>query len=399
MEVLKKHKLIISLFLIALFLIIILLVLIKYKVGDLRPALTPAKKDIVKILEKQKTGEQVQMPLTLPSNLQIGVFAKDLSDARDLQFSPGGVLLVSVPSQGKVFAFPDKNNDGVADQTVEIISGLNRPHGLAFHDGKLFIAELTRLVRYTWDEQNLKASAEKTLFTIPFNAGHNTRTVAIKDDGTLFVSIGSSCNICVEAHEWLASVIVSNVNGENPKLFAKGLRNSVFIVLHPTTKELWGTENSRDWLGDNAPPDEINIIHSGKDYGWPYCWGDKVHDSEVDNRKLNDPCGKTESPVFKIQAHSAPLGLAFIDSPQFPKDWQGDLLVSYHGSWNRSTPTGYKVVRLKVDGNKVTEQEDFLTGFLDSTSALGRPVDLTFDAQGSLYISDDKAGVIYKVVN
>jgi len=165
----------------------------------------------------------------------------------------------------------------------------------------------------------------------------------------------------------------------------------------------------RDFLGDNLPPDEINIIEEGKDYGWPFCYGRQVHDTDFDKKVYvqivpQPPCGQTEPPIYEIPAHSAPLGLVFIHSSQFPDDWQDDLLVAYHGSWNRSTPSGYKIVRLKINDQKVISHEDFISGFLPAsptgeqgTQTIGRPVDLMFDKEGSLYISDDKAGVIYKL--
>lgn len=162
---------------------------------------------------------------------------------------------------------------------------------------------------------------------------------------------------------------------------------------------MWGTENSRDWLGDNAPPDGINIIRDGKNYGWPVCYGNKFHDKNFDPKgEQATYCADTLAPIFEIQSHSAPLGLTFINSKQFPDSQQGDLLVAYHGSWNRTEPTGYKVVRLVVEGNQITKQEDFLTGFLQGSDASGRPVDLEFDKTGSLYISDDKANAVYKIV-
>lgn len=381
--------------------------LIKTYVGDLRPAILPPKEDLPEIIEKQNTGEGVDFPLEIAGDFKIGVFAKDMGSARDLQFSPGGTLLVSSKESGTVYALPDKNKNGKADEKVEVLTGLDKPHGLAFYpfdtatgkQVKLFVAELRRVSRYSWDEKNLKATFEKKLFDLPYSGGHSTRSVVIDNDGKLFVSIGSSCNVCVEEHPWLTTIVVSDTQGSDPKVYAEGLRNSVFMTINPATGQLWATEMGRDWLGDDLPPDEINIIRESADYGWPYCWGDKVHDADFDPEgKFKGRCEKSVAPAFKIQAHSAPLGLIFINSAQFPESWQGDLLVSYHGSWNRSVPTGYKAVRLKVDGEKVTGQEDFILGFLQGSNALSRPVDLEFDKNGSLFISDDKIGVIYKVV-
>ena len=390
----------------------VFLVFTKEKIGDVRPALLPPKSSI---------GENPSFPLDLPEGFKIGIFApsasfgqaKDKSSGqatlgavRDLEFSPGGTLLVSIPADGKVVALPDKNEDGVADEVRDIVTGLSRPHGLAFHQGKLFIAQEPRVVRYNWDEENLKATEDRVLFALPKGGRHFTRTVSFNQKGQMFVSVGSSCDVCFEKHPWLGSVIVSDAEGNNPRIWAKGLRNSVFITVNPQTDQLWGTEMGRDFLGDDLPPDEVNIIRESRDYGWPVCYGNRVYDEQF-GQETQEYCKDTEPPVYEIPAHSAPLGLTFIDSPQFPGSWQGDLLVAYHGSWNRSTPIGYKVVRLDVEGEALHQtvqgEEDFISGFLPSSAsglaqAYGRPVDLIFDKAGSLYISDDKAGIIYKVI-
>ena len=389
--------------------------LIKQKVGDIRPALLPPATTQKKVA--QKTGETVSY-LNVPSGFIIGIFAQEIEGARDLEFSPQGTLLVSSPSNGAVVALPDKNNDGVADKAITILSRLNKPHGIAFFEGKLFVAEETQVARYNWDEASLSAKLDKVLFELPKSSGHVTRTITFKKDGRMFVSIGSTCNVCYEKNEFLAAVIVSNAEGEKPKLWAKGLRNSVFITVNPSTDELWGTEMGRDFLGDNLPPDEINIIKDNNpstgsgpwDYGWPECYGNKVQDSEFKDIRpvyilVNNPhCFNTQPPIFEIPAHSAPLGLTFIDSKQFPKDWQGDLLVAYHGSWNSSVPVGYKVVRMNVKGDKILREEDFITGFINGSQAIARPVDVIFEPStssgqgGSLFISDDKGGNIYKII-
>ena len=187
-----------------------------------------------------------------------------------------------------------------------------------------------------------------------------------------------------------------NPNGSGERVFAAGVRNSVGFVFHPSTGEIWATENGRDNLGDDLPPDEINILRNGQNYGWPYCYGKNIPDPAFND---SSRCQATQDSVHDMQAHSAPLGLRFAESAQFPEEWQGDLLVAYHGSWNRSVPTGYKVVRLHVDGSRVVAEEDFISGWLlDNGSVVGRPVDLIFGPEdGALYISDDKAGVIYRV--
>ncbi len=335
-----------------------------------------------------------------PKGFLLGVFAKDLGSPRDLQLSPGGVLLASIPAQNRVVALPDRNNDGIADQVVDIVKDLRNPHGIAFFNGKLFIAEETSIKRYLWDESDLVATFDKELFNLPQGGNHVTRSIIFDKKGALYVSIGSSCNVCFESDDRRAAIMVSDADGNSPQVYAKGLRNTVFMAGHPQTGELWGADMGRDYLGDFTPPDEINVIKSNRDYGWPLCYGGKIHDTVFDNNQyIVDPCAKTEPAQFGFDAHTAPLGLKFIESQQFPLDWQNDLLVSLHGSWNRTSPIGYKIVHLKLSGNDVVSQSDFLWGFLNrDQKVVGRPVDVEFDSEGSLFISDDKNGMIYKVI-
>ncbi len=347
-------------------------------------------------------GADMPFNLTIPSEFHIGLFAQDLNSPRDMQFTPQGTLLVSSPSTNSVYALPDTNKDGIADTKKTIITGENHVHGLAFYNKQLFIADVDKVVRYNWDEKSLTATKDKVLFSLPQNSDHNARTIIFDSKGTMYVSVGSTCNVCSENSPQSATILVSDSDGNNPHIYASGLRNAPFMTFYPGTQDLWATEMGRDNLGDNIPPDEINKIKEGSNYGWPYCYADKIHDNNFDPKNIHD-CSKTISPVYQIPAHSAPLGLAFVTSDLFPSSWKGDLVVALHGSWNRSTPIGYKIVRLNVEGERITSSEDFITGFLPEgtligpTQALGRPVDLTFDSKGYLYISDDKAGNIYIV--
>lgn len=344
----------------------------KSKVGDIRPVVLPPSKQVEK-----KPQENQNIPMQI-NDQRVSVYASNLGSARDLEFSPGGTLLLSIPASGKIISLPDKK---------VILSGLNKPHGLSFRSGKLFIAEEAKVVRYNWDENNLSATQDKVLFSLPSGGRHFTRTIAFNKEGQMFISVGSTCDVCVEKDPRNGSVMVSDADGGNPRIFAKGLRNAVFIAVNPETNELWGTEMGRDFLGDAEPPDEINIIREGKDYGWPFCFGNKIKDTSFSGSKAT-PCEATEAPIYEIAAHSAPLGLAF---------HRGYLYISYHGSWNRSTPIGYKVVRFKVEGNTIKDEQDFITGFLNGSEASARPVDIIFDKEGDMFLSDDKAGVVYKV--
>jgi glucose/arabinose dehydrogenase len=220
----------------------------------------------------------------------------------------------------------------------------------------------------------------------------------------LYVSIGSTCNVCLENDERYAAIYSLNKDGSDFKQVARGLRNSVFMIWNNQSQAIWATEMGRDLLGDNTPPDEINVINttatSTLNFGWPVCYGQNIHDTNFDkNTYFRNPCQEPfEQPSqIDLQAHSAPLGLAFVPD-SWPKEYRNNLLVAFHGSWNRSVATGYKVVRLILDeSGKLIKQEDFISGWLSGSSALGRPVGVIFDSTGSLYISDDKSGVIYKV--
>jgi glucose/arabinose dehydrogenase len=340
-------------------------------------------------------GRTPDFALKLPAGYGVHVFASGLGTARDLQLSPGGTLLVSNPDAGTVTALPDADRDGAADSAKVVLKAAT-VHGLAFYQGKLYTAETGRVARYNWDEQTLTATFDRELFTLPTPGGnHSRRSLAFGPDGTLYVSVGSTCNVCTEPDKRYATVMASGPDGQNPHIYAQGLRNAPFLAINPTSHELWSTEMGRDNLGDNIPPDEVNIVRSGQNYGWPVCYGERVHDTDFDHG--TDTCSATQPPVYDVPAHNAPLGLAFINSSQYPSDQQGDLLVALHGSWNRTVPDGYKVVRLKVDGNRITGSTDFMTGFISGRNVAGRPVDVTFDGAGNLYVSDDKAGAVYIV--
>ena len=396
----KKAAIILAIFIVVL---VGLFYLIRNSIGDIRPVILPAAQNSQSSEESaspntNKTSPKTSnLPLQLSNGLAFAVFAENLGKARDLELSPGGTLLISTPNTNQIIALPDNDNDGQADENKVILENLNNPHGLAFYKGKLFVAEEKQVVRYSWNEEQLLAKKEKVLFDLPEGGRHTSRTLAFDSKGNLYVSIGSTCDVCYEKDERIG-VMISDSEGTNPRLFAKGLRNAPFITINPKTDELWGTEMGRDFLGDNLPPDEINIIKEGKNYGWPICYGDNVHDVNFDTATYKDnPCEPNEKPTYNIPAHSAPLGLTFIKSDQFPQDWQGDLLVSYHGSWNSTKPVGYKVVRMDVEGNTIRSEEDFFTGFLQGAQTIGRPVDVLFDKEGNLFVSDDKAGRVYMI--
>lgn len=364
-------------------------------------AVLKPQQNIVPLLETATTSES--SPLHIPVGFSLSVFAKDLGDPRVLLIESDNTILASIPSQGKIVALIDKNNDGKSDETKVVVEGLNRPHGIAIEcakDGcKLYVAEEDKLVSYDyWDRA---VTNRKVIASLPEGGNHTTRSI-LPQGRKILVSVGSSCNVCQETDQNRAKILEIDIVTGEVNTFATGLRNAVFMAINPRSGELWATEMGRDLLGDNLPPDELNIIKKGGNYGWPICYGKNIHDTAFDkNTYIRNPCMEPfETPsTIDIPAHSAPLGLAFIPG-SWPAQYQNDMLVAYHGSWNRSVPTGYKIVRYKFDTNGTYQGvEDFITGwFTKDGTALGRPVGIVIAPDGTTYISDDKAGVIYRLM-
>lgn len=342
------------------------------------------------------TGQPLPFPLTVSEGFTIGLFADNLQEVRDLVFSPGQTLLASVSAAGQVIALPDRDRNGQADEPVIVLDNLENPHGLAFQNGQLFVAEETRVRRYDWQEDTLQANLDTQILDLPTGGRHDTRSLVFDSQGKLYVSLGSTCDTCQESEPWIATVIQTDADGNNPQVYASGLRNAVFLTLRPQTDEVWVTEMGRDNLGPETPPDEINRLQSGGNYGWPKCYGNQVYDQEF-SQGSPEECQATLAPVMNLPAHSAPLGLKFLTAANWPEDWQGNLFVAYHGSWNRNPPREPKVVRLSGTGTDFTESHDFITGWYRDGSNQGRPVDLEMNEQGQMYISDDYAGNVYLV--
>ncbi len=335
--------------------------------------------------------------LKVPPGFAIDVFADKVGSMRFMAIDPAGTLLVSEPSAGRVLALPDKNGRGKADSVQTVVTGLDQPHGLAFHEGALYVAETSRVQRFAYDPATMKATQPTLLTRLPAGGGRWTRTVVFGPDGLMYVSVGSSCNVCRESDKRRAAVLRFNADGSGEQLFASGLRNAVGLAFHPTSGVLWATVNERDWRGDDVPPDYVTEIREGTVHGWPDCMtvrGRVITDTSFTKSAT---CDKVTPPTVEIQAHSAPIGLAFYTGTQFPEEYRGSLFVAYRGSWNRSLPTGYKIVRIRVRDGQPPAVEDFATGWLEGTSSWGRPVDLVVGRDGALYLSDQGAGRIYRI--
>jgi len=336
--------------------------------------------------------------ITLPPGFRIDLYAKGFGATRFMTLDPAGTLLVSTPREGRVVALPETDGDGRADHVVTVVAGLDLPHGLAFKDGWLYVAETGSVRRFRYDPATRRTSDPAVVVpSIPPRGGHWTRTLAFGPDGRLYVSVGSSCNVCRERDPRRAAVVRYEADGSGEHhIFATGLRNAVGLAFQPGTGELWATVNERDWRGDDLPPDYITAVKEGF-YGWPDCFADHgkaVADPEFAGSR--EQCRRMTLPTLEIQAHSAPLGLAFYTGRQFPPEYRGSLFVAYHGSWNRTVPTGYKLVRVPFrDGRPSGPVEDFATGWRRAGVTFGRPVGLQVAADGALFLSTDDA--IYRI--
>lgn len=340
---------------------------------------------------------QPEARLTLPAGLQASNIAT-VPGARMMVLGPDGAVYVSQPAANQITRLVVGANGAVESQIVAV-KGLNRPHGMAFHDGSLYIANTDGVVRVKLGADGVASTTPEYVNHFSKGGGHWTRSILFGPDGGMYVSIGSHCNLCVERDSDRAAVMRYDAEGSHGHVFARGLRNAVGIAIEPTTHAIWVTQNERDNLPPNhqdLPPEEINILRDGGDYGWPYCYGDRIPNPEYHDAAR---CARTIPPALEMQAHSAPLGITFLaNATQLPTDMRGDALVAFHGSWNRTTPTGAKVVRIHVrDGNPVS-YDDFITGWQrPDGSRWGRPVDLLVLRDGSLLISDDASGEIVRV--
>jgi glucose/arabinose dehydrogenase len=340
--------------------------------------------------------------LKLPAGFNIEVWAADVPNARSMAVSETGIVFVGNRQEKNVYALVDEDGDGKADVKYILAEDLRMPNGVAYKDGDLYVAEVSRILRFKDIKNNLdKPSFEVVYDGYPDEAHHGWKFIAFGPDGLLYIPVGAPCNICLSEDPIFACITRLDVSkpGATPEIYANGVRNSVGMTWHPITKELWFTDNGRDMLGDDMPDCELNKAGSkGQHFGYPFWHAGTIKDPELGAE------GKEATfytaPEAKLGAHTAPLGLRFYAGEQFPATYKHQLFIAKHGSWNRSSKSGYEVIIAKMDAQgKVSEQEVFVTGWLDAASqeAWGRPVDVQELQDGSLLISDDVANCIYRV--
>jgi len=288
--------------------------------------------------------------LSLPPGFRIAVYAADVPNARQMALGPTGVVFVGSKAEGKVYAVVDRDGDHKAESVHVLASGLNMPSGVAFRDGTLYVAAVNRVLRFRDVARDLAhpPAPEVVSDAFPSNAHHGWKFIAFGPDGRLYVPVGAPCNVCAITGPLHATITRLDVAGGRPEVVARGVRNSVGFDFQPDTGELWFTDNGRDWLGDDQPPDELNhLTRPGEHFGFPFCHGDGLRDPEHNGGRA---CGEFTPPARLLGPHVASIGMRFYTGTMFPKKYRGGVFIAEHGSWNRSTPVGYRVSFVKIEG-------------------------------------------------
>ncbi|SIS73784.1 Glucose/arabinose dehydrogenase, beta-propeller fold [Zobellia uliginosa] len=339
--------------------------------------------------------------LNLPDGFKIEVFADSIDGARSMAMGDDGTLFVGTRNDKRVYAIQDRDKDFKADRVIELDTIFDSPNGIAFRNGSLYVADVSKLFRYDNIEANLDSVPEPKLVYDDFPGAfhHGWKYIAFGPDDKLYVPVGAPCNICdsTMVDERFATISRMDPDGSNREIYARGVRNTVGFTWHPETKEMYFTDNGRDMMGDDIPPCELNrVTEAGQHYGYPFCHGGTIKDPEFGDQR---PCSDFVAPVQTLGAHVAPLGIKFYTGDMFPEKYKKYAFIAEHGSWNRSKKSGYRISLVKIENNEAVAYETFIDGWLDEESqeAFGRPVDVLFLKDGSLLISDDFGDAIYRV--
>src|SRR5215831_16947996 len=335
--------------------------------------------------------------ITLPPGFAITIYADNVPDARGMTLGKHGTVFVGTRGKGDVYAVVDKDGDQRADEVFTIARGLNMPVGVAYRNGSLYVSSVDRILRFDEVEQRLTNPPSPVIITdrFPKETHHGWKFIAFGPDGKLYVPVGAPCNICEPDANEYAVITRMNPDGSGFEVYARGLRNSVGFDWDPRSGELWFTNNGRDYLGDDAPPDTLNYApRAGLNFGYPYCHAGTIPDPEYGKKRS---CSEFTPPAQNLGPHVASLGMRFYTGTQFPPAFRNQIFIAEHGSWNRSKKIGYRVTLVRVENNRAIGYEPFATGWLQGETAWGRPVDVLVMPDGALLVSDDYAGAIYRI--
>ncbi len=364
-----------------------------------KPISASVEGHIFKPAQVDATDARVKQ-LKVPAGFQITKFAENLNKPRMIAVSNEGVVYVTDRDKGTVTMLRDTNKDGKADEQ-KVVATKEHMHGIALRDNKVWLATIKEVYTANINKDGTLSELQMIINDLPDGGQHPNRTLRIGNDNKLYISIGSTCNSCEEPNKEHGAILQADLDGKNRKVYAKGLRNTLGFDWHPQTKEMFGMDHGIDWLGDDEQREELNKIEEGADYGWPYIYGEGKENPGDQPKDMSYEAykKKTKYPLLTYDAHSSGLDMKFYSGKQFPQEYQGDAFVAFHGSWNRSKPVGYKVVRVRFEKGQPKEFQDFVTGFLvdGGKAQFGRVVGLATHTDGSLLVTDDANGVVYRV--